>query len=471
MIETRRAQRTFGDGLIADEVKDLHEEWMKRADQVLADKEIVAAVYEALAKRHPQSRTRGRRGAAAEVVLRLLVLKHMRNWSYGVLEREVRANLVYRDFTRVGGTKMPDAKTMGRWGVAIGPKVIQQIHDRIVQIARDHRVAEGRRMRVDTTVVETNIHYPTDSSLLGDGVRVLIRTMKKITGITGAVGAKLRDRSRSVKLRVLEIARAARSKSPPSQARLKEAYRKLLDATGRVLGQAQRFAKEVRDGVKSAANRLRQAVLAGLRGKLETMAPRLQQVIRQTKARVFAGDTHAEGKIVSLFEPATEVIRKGKAGKPTEFGKMVKLQEAENQIVIAYEVYDERPSDSDLLIAAIETHEAKLGCTPRLVAADAGFYSAKNDAAAKAMGVKRVCIPNRSTKSAERKREQKKRWFRNGQKWRTGSEGRISVVKRRHGLNRSRYKGDAGMKRWVGLGVIADNLVNIGRAMAKQPAL
>jgi transposase, IS5 family len=471
VIETRRAQRTFGDGLIADEVKDLHEEWMKRADQVLADKEIVAAVYEALAKRHPQSRTRGRRGAAAEVVLRLLVLKHMRNWSYGVLEREVRANLVYRDFTRVGGTKMPDAKTMGRWGVAIGPKVIQQIHDRIVQIARDHRVAEGRRMRVDTTVVETNIHYPTDSSLLSDGVRVLMRTMKKITGITGAVGAKLRDRSRSVKLRVLEIARAARSKGPPSQARLKKAYRKLLDATGRVLGQAQRFAKEVRDGVKSAANRLRQAVLEGLRGKLETMAPRLQQVIRQTKARVFAGDTHAEGKIVSLFEPATEVIRKGKAGKPTEFGKMVKLQEAENQIVIAYEVYDERPSDSDLLIAAIETHEAKLGCTPRLVAADAGFYSAKNDAAAKAMGVKRVCIPNRSTKSAERKREQKKRWFRNGQKWRTGSEGRISVVKRRHGLNRSRYKGDAGMQRWVGLGVIADNLVNIGRAMAKQPAL
>jgi transposase, IS5 family len=470
VIETRRAQRTFGDGLITDEVKDLHEEWMKHADQVLADKEIVAAVYEALAKRHPQSRTRGRRGAPAEVVLRLLVLKHMRNWSYGVLEREVRANLVYRDFTRVGSTKMPDAKTMGRWGVAVGPEVIQQIHDRMVHIARDHRVAEGRRMRVDTTVVETNIHYPTDSSLLGDGVRVLIRTMKKITGIAGAAGAKLRDRSRSVKLRVLEIARAARSKSPPSQARLKEAYRKLLDATGRVLGQAQRFATEIRDGVKSSASRLHQAALEGLRGKLEAMAPRLQQVIRQTKARVFAGDTHAEGKIVSLFEPSTEVIRKGKAGKPTEFGKMVKLQEAENQIVIAYEVYDQRPSDSDLLIAAIETHQAKLGCMPRLVAADAAFYSAKNEAAAKARGVKRVCIPNRSTKSAERKREQKKRWFRNGQKWRTGSEGRISVVKRRHGLNRSRYKGDAGMKRWVGLGVIADNLVNIGRALAKQSA-
>ena len=478
MIETRRAQRTFGDGLIAEEVKDLHEDWMRHADQVLADKEIVAAVYEALATRHPHSRNRGRRGAPAEVVLRLLVLKHMRNWSYGVLEREVRANLVYRDFTRVGGAKMPDAKTMGRWGVAVGPAVVKQIHDRMVQIARQHRVAEGRRMRVDTTVVETNIHYPTDSSLLGDGVRVLTRTMKKIAGIAGAAGAKLRDRSRSVKLRMLEIARAARSKRAPSQARLKEAYRKLLNATGRVVGQAKRFAKEIGAGVKlapgpeqgSSANILRQAVLEGLRQKLEKMVPRVQRVMRQTTARVFAGDTHAEGKIVSLFEPSTEVIRKGKAGKPTEFGKMVKLQEAENQIVIAYEVYDQRPSDSDLLIAAIETHQATLGCTPHLVAADAGFYSAKNEAAAKAKGVKRVCIPNRSTKSPERKREQKKRWFRNGQKWRTGCEGRISVVKRRHGLARSRYKGDAGIKRWVGLGVIADNLVNISRAMAKQPS-
>ena len=117
---------------------------MKHADQVLGDKQIVAAVYEALAKRHPQSRSRGRPGTPAEVVLRLLVLKHMRNWSYGVLEREVRANLVYRDFTRVGGTQMPDAKTMGRWGVAVGPVVVKQIHERIVQIARDHRVVQGR---------------------------------------------------------------------------------------------------------------------------------------------------------------------------------------------------------------------------------------------------------------------------------------------------------------------------------------
>src|SRR5512145_786051 len=146
---------------------------MGHADQVLADEAIVAAVYEALGKRHPKSRSRGRRGVPAEMVLRLLMLKHIRNWSYEALEREVRANLVYRDFTRVGGDKVPDAKTMGRWGVALGPEVLKRIHDRVVAIARDNGVITGRRMRVDTTVVETDIHHPTDSTLPGDGVRVL----------------------------------------------------------------------------------------------------------------------------------------------------------------------------------------------------------------------------------------------------------------------------------------------------------
>jgi Transposase DDE domain len=125
-------------------------------------------------------------------------------------------------------------------------------------------------------------------------------------------------------------------------------------------------------------------------------------------------------------------------------------------------------SHCDLLVPAIDTHQALLGRAPHLAAADAAFFSAKNEAAAKAKGVKRVCIPNRSTKSPERKREQKKRWFRNGQKWRTGCEGRISVAKRRHGLSRGRYKGFVGMHRWVGFGVIADNLVNIAGVMEKR---
>lgn len=164
MIDARRAQRTFGDGFVADAVPNWQEAWMPHADQILDDDTIVAAVYEALGRRRPQSRTRGRRGTSAESVLRLLVLKHLRNWSYATLEREVRTNLLYRQFTRVGGGPTPDAKTMGRWGVAVGPAVIAQIHRRLVAVARQEGLIQGRRLRVDTTVIERNIHYPTDSS-------------------------------------------------------------------------------------------------------------------------------------------------------------------------------------------------------------------------------------------------------------------------------------------------------------------
>ena len=468
MITLRSSQPRFAEGFIEEAVGILWEPWMRQADQILEDEKLLNLVYEALVRRHPKSRTRGRVGAPAEVVLRMLLLKHIRNWSFDVVEREVRPNLLYREFTRVYAGKVPDSKALGRQALALGPEVIEQIHQRVVELAVVNKVVQGCKMRVDTTVVETNTHYPTDSSLLGDGNRVLTRLMKKVTALAGPVGTKLRDRSRSVKLRVLDIARAARSKVPQSQEKLKQAYRKLLDATGRVVGQAKRFSEEIAEGVKRSADFMHQAALEGLRKEIDTMLPRVKQVIRQTKARILGGDTHAVGKLFSIFEESTEVIRKGKAGKPNEFGKMVKVQEAENQVVIAFEVYDQRPSDNDLLMPAIEIHRQRTGRIPDLATGDAGFYSAKNVAQAQQAGVKRVSVPSRSTKSAVLKREQKKRWFKKGQKWRTGCEGRISVLKRRHGLNRCRYKGVSGMKRWTGLGVIADNLINIGRAIDKQ---
>jgi len=292
--------------------------------------------------------------------------------------------------------------------------------------------------------------------------------MKRIGEIAGQQGAKLRDRSRSVKLRILEIGRVVRTKGGPNRERLQQGYAKLLSAVGRVVGQAKRFSSEITEGVKRTADVMQQAALEGLRKELDTIVPRVQQVMRQAKQRIFGGDAHVAEKLVSIFEPTTEIIRKGKASKPTEFGKMIKIQEAENQIITDYAVYAKRPSDSELVIDSIESHEKRLGCTPRLVAGDAAFYSAKNEAAAHDRGVQRVCIPNRSTKSADRKREQKKRWFRAGQKWRTGCEGRISVLKRRHGLRRCLYKGDAGMRRWVGWGVIADNLNHIGTVLSNR---
>ena len=468
MIKARSLPRGSAQGFLAEPIDDMWQGWMRKVDQVLDDEQLVDLVYEALVRRHPRSRTRGRLGTPAEVVLRMLVLKHLRNWSFQILEWEVRANLVYRQFTRVGGNKVPDAKTLGRQALALGPEVIQKIHHRVVGIAREKQIATGRKLRVDTTVVETNIHYPTDSSLLGDGVRVLTRVMKRVTEVAGEVGTKLRDRSRSVKLRAVEIARVSRSKSEQGQQRMKDLYGKMLDSSGRVAGQAQRFANEIASGVKRSADIKKQAALEGMKKELETMVGRVKQVRLQARARVFGGNTHVAGKLASMFEHTTEIIRRGKAKQPTEFGKMIKVQEAEGQLIVDYEVFDKRPADSDLLVPAIAVHQQRLGRVPDLVAGDAAFYSARGEKEAHEMGVKRVSVPNRSSKSKDRTALQKTRWFKNGQRWRTGCEGRISVLKRRHGLNRCRYKGDRGMQRWVGLGVISDDLINIGRALAAK---
>lgn len=192
------------------------------------------------------------------------------------------------------------------------------------------------------------------------------------------------------------------------------------------------------------------------------MADHTKQVIRQAKERVFEGNTKVPDKVVSVFEPDTEVMRKRKASKPTEFGKMVKIQEAENQVIVDYEVFDKKPNDADLLVESVTVSEECLERTPELVAADAAFFSGANEEALEAAGVKRMSVPNRGTKGESRRQKQKERWFKNGQRWRTGCEGRIGVLKRRHGLNRSRYGGQDGMKKWVGLGVISDNLITLG---------
>ena len=464
MIATRRLQQSFADGLISEAVDDLWEPWMRHADQALQDEALLLIIQQELAKRCKKSKTRGRPSTTSEVILRLLLLKHLRDWSFADLTREVRANLVYREFTRIGGGKVPDDKTVSRLARQLGPDVVEKLHERVVKIALEKKVASGRKLRVDTTVIETDIHYPTDSSLLGDGVRVLTRVMKKVEEIAGEAGTRLRDRTRSIKLKVLAIARASRNKTESGKQKLKQSYVSLLNAASRVVGQASQFSQEIKQGIKRGSRKL----LAKAKRQLDEMIPRVRQVLFQTRERVLNGNTRAEGKLVSVFEPETEVIRKGKAHKPNEFGKLLKIQEAENQLITRYQVLDQRPADSTLLIPSLEQHIALFGRAPDALAADPGFFSAANEAAAEQRGVKRVSIPSSGTPGKQRKAKQKKRWFKKLQKWRTGCEGRISVLKRRHGLRRSRYKGIAGMKRWVGLGVIADNLIHISDHMAAR---
>ena len=465
MVKLRHEQRSLWEDLFAAEVADLWEPWMRVVDELLEDDELLDTVFAAQGQRHPYSRTRGRKQTPAEVALRMLILKHVRNWSYEVLEREVRANVVYRSFCRIGMEKVPDEKTLVRLGQAIGPETIRELHDRIVTLARQRGVIRGRKMRVDTTVVETDIHYPTDSGLLNDGARALTRTMKQIERKAGGLKKKVRNRMRSVTKRVITIGRALRHKGVEGEEKRKREYRQLVRLTRQILNDSRRVLEEV-----GTLPPRRRGEVQGLCERLQSMSDRVRQVVRQTRARIFAGITQLPGKLFSVFEPHTEIIRKGKAGKPNEFGKLVQVQEAENQIITHYEVYDQRPSDNHLLLPALEAHQRKFGRVPRLIAADAGYYSHANEEGARARGVEQVSIPNRNTRSQARRQLEKQRWFKQGQKWRTGCEGRISVVKRRHGLERCRYRGGDGMKRWVGMGVIADNLINLGRYLTLQTA-
>jgi len=453
MVQRRQRERSLFEVLLPDGHK-LWPDWLRRIDTQLEEDAVIDVVAHALEMRWPQSRRRGRPGTPAEVVIRMLILKHLFDWSYDDLEHEVRPNLVYRAFTRIDAGDVPDAKTILKIARALGPEVIEQLHRQVVEVAKRAGVTHGRRFRIDTTVVETNVHYPTDSTLLQDGVRVLTRTLQRASAV---MGGRIRNRMRSVTRTVLTIAYQARS--PKTRAAFVHSYRKLMTTTRAVLRDTTTMVRRLSQRVRTASPHVR-PILQRAQGRLQQMRPLVQRILAQTRARVLGGDTHVPDKILSVFEPHTETIRKGKIAKPTEFGKLVTIQESEHQIITAYEVHATRPADVTLWTAALDRHQSIFGRAPDLAAGDRGFSSATNEQAATVRGVRRVVLPRRGPKSPARRAYERQRWFRRGQRWRVGSEGRISVLKRRHGLDRCRYHGEDGMHRWVGLGIIANNLVS-----------
>ena len=249
--------------------------------------------------------------------------------------------------------------------------------------------------------------------------------------------------------RVLTIGIEARS--PKTRAALVQSYRKLMATTRAV------HARRGDDGPPTGpthshrAPRRRNRSCSAPRTSCSRCGRSCSGSLAQTRARVLGGDTHVPDKVLSLFEPHTATIRKGKIAKPNEFGNLVTIQEAEHQIVTAYEVHAGAPADVTLWTPALDRHQPIFGRAPDLAAGDRGFSSAANEQAAIDRGVRRVILPRRGPKSPARRAYERQRWFRRGQRWRVGCEGRISVLKRRHGLDRCRYHGLDGMHRWVGL--------------------
>jgi transposase, IS5 family len=441
---------------------------LRELDRLLDDDAILQRVKADLARRRPHSLTRGRHSTPVEAILRLLVVKRLYQWSYEETEHFVGDSLVLRQFCRLYLQPVPDDTTLIRWANLIGPETLQQIHDRVVELATQLKVTRGRKLRVDSTVVETNIHYPTDSALVGDGVRVLSRLLHKAKSVLGT-GTKLgkavfRSRTRSVRRIAQQLHRVARRKGEAAAEELKQAYTKLID----IAQASRRQAARVREALQEQGSKQAQRV----REQLDHFLPLVDQALDQARRRVLQGEqVPADEKLLSLFEPQTQIIRRHKAGKPTEFGRKLWLGEVEGGIISEYRLLEEGGGlDHPELPATLDAHQQRFGRPPNLLAGDRGVFSPANEALARTLKIKQIVLPKAGRRSRERQAHERQRWFRRGMCFRAGIEGRIRVLKRDFGLDRCRDHGEEGMGRWVGWGIVTANLTQIAETQVARQA-
>jgi IS5 family transposase len=359
---------------------------LEQLDRLLDDDEILEAVRAAMARRSPRPRSRGRSSTPVEVVLRMLVVMRLYGWSYEEVEYFVNDSLVLRQFCRVYLEKVPDDTTLIRWANAIGPEALRALNDRAVQLARSLKVTRGRKLRVDTTAVETNIHYPTDSGLVGDGVRVVSRLLRRARAALGEAAAGLgdafRSRVRAVRRLSQQLHRIARRRGDQGRAALRAAYRRLVAAAKRTGAQGRRALEALRErGDDPAARRLAE--------RFEEVLPRLKRAVGQAERRVLKDDpVPSAEKLVSLFEPHTQVIPRFKAGKPAVFGRKLRLDEVEGGIITGYAILAQGGGqDQPYLGDALADLRRQFGRAPRLLAADRGMASADNERLAMVAGV------------------------------------------------------------------------------------
>lgn len=437
---------------------------LAQLDGLLDDDPLFQQVKADLARRAPHSLTRGRHSTPVEVILRMIVVRRLYDWSYAATEQFVADSLVLRQFCRLGLAHAPDDSTLIRWAQLIRPTTLATLNDHIVELARQVKVTRGRKLRTDGTVVETTIHPPTDSSLLADGVRVLSRLVQRAKSVLGEVpdaGQDLfRDRTRAAKHLARQIGEAVRRRGEAAEVTRQAAYQRLVQVTEASLAQASQIVGRL-STAPSTATKLVQT--------LSHFVPLIEQVVDQTCQRVLGGESVSAGaKLVSLFEPHTAIIRRGKAQRDTEFGRKVWLDEVDGGIISRYAILPGNPSDDEPFAASLAHHQYLFGRPPDLVAGDRGVHSADNEFTAQLLGVKHVALPQPGHRSAERQAYERQGWFRRALRFRAGSEGKISVLKRRGYLGRCREKGEEGFGRWVGWGVIVANLSTISHHVARH---
>jgi IS5 family transposase len=436
---------------------------LEQLDRLLDDDELFDLVRADLARRHPRTTSRGRPSTPVEVILRMLVVMRLYRWSYEQAEYFVNDSPVLRQSCRVYLERVPDDTTLIKWANTIGPETVERINGRVVRLARSLKVTRGRKLRVDTTAVETEIHFPTDSGLIGDGVRVVSRLLRRAKVALGEAASRLkeafRSRVRTVRELSQQLHRIARRKNQQGREALKAAYGRLIATAKRTRAQGGRVLEALRGhGDDPGARRLAE--------RLEEVLPRLRRGIGQAERRVLEEDpVPAPEKLLSLFEPHTQVIPRFKAGKPVEFGRKVRLDEVEGGIIVGDSVLEKGGGqDQEHLADSLADHVKQFGRAPRLLAADRGMASAENERRAKEAGIKHVALPHVGKAPPGRRAEEKGPRSREAYKSRAGIEGRIHVLRRDHGLKRSRCHGERGIGRWVGWGIVAHNLSKVAEA-------
>jgi IS5 family transposase len=444
-------------------------------DQLLDDDTLYQQVRGDLAHRSRLTAVHGRHSTPAEVLMRLLVVQHLYAWSYQETVQRVADSLVLRWFCRVYFQHVPVATTLLRWAATIQPATVHALNDRVVTLAKQARVTQGRKLRLDSTCVQTAIHHPTDSGLLVDGVRVLTRLLRQAKPLVAQPLAGVRDAFRS-RLRTAQrtAQRLHRLRRRPLPEATKAAlqrtlYQTLLQTTQQTVKQAARvrtalapLGQERRRRLEPLSRRARR-----LQAQIDHFLPLIERVIAQTHARVLEGrQVPAHEKMLSLFEPHTRLIPRHKGGAAVEFGRQVMLSEVEGGVVTRFHTLASGESDRHQAIPAVLQHQRLFGRAPWLLTGDRGVHTKGVQEQAQVLGVRQVAIPRSGpTTPAQRERERDRAWRRR-YRWRAGIEGRISSLRRDFGLERCPYHGEVGLERWVGWGVMASNLRQVGRQRA-----
>jgi len=438
---------------------------LARLDALLEDDTLFQAVKGDLAQRRPRTRQTGRPSTPVDVILRLLVVRRLYDWSYAETEQFVADSLVLRQFCRVGLGRVPDDTTLLRWAALLQPATLQVLLDHVVQMAARLQVTRGRKLRLDSTAVATPVHYPTDARLLGDGVRILGRLIRRTRPLVGAALGAVRDafrtRTRSARRCVQAMHHLARVRGPAGEAQRQHVYRRLLGITGQVVRQAQRVQAALASAPDAPGAQRLHAELARVR-------PLVEQVIAQAARRVFGGETvPATEKVVSLVEPHTAIVRQQKPGRPVAFGHKVWLGEVEGGILSDVQVMVGASVDAPQVLPSLARHQRQFGRPPTLLTADRGCSTAAVRQGATAAGVRHVAIPVSGGPPLPQQLRSQPRWFRRAYRWRAGIEGRIGVLKAGFGFDRCRDHGEDGFARWVIFGTLVANLRTIARATAR----